>query len=93
MFEAIASQRDPNRAEEQRPVQTLLFSATLPKWVHRVAAKYMNDPKTIDLVGEGDGQASRDVKHLCVKCPWQLKPATISDLVTVYGGVKGKCFV
>lgn len=90
VFEAIKSQRDPSRVDTQRPVQTLLFSATLPKWVHRVAAQYMHKPETIDLVGEDDGQASSDVKHLCVKCPWQLKPATISDLVTVYGGVKGE---
>ena len=51
-------------------VQTLLFSATLPKWVYNTAKKYMRNPKTIDLVGEGDEQASKDVQHLCIKCPW-----------------------
>ena len=84
-IELVFSKIQEQRAVEQ-PVQTLLFSATLPKWVYNTAKKYMRNPKTIDLVGDSQGQASADVQHLCIKCPWQLKPATVSDLVHVYGG-------
>lgn len=31
--------------------QTMLWSATVPAWVHKVAQKYLHDAQTIDLVG------------------------------------------
>lgn len=31
--------------------QTLLFSATLPKWVNKVARRFQRNPLTVDLVG------------------------------------------
>jgi ATP-dependent RNA helicase DDX21 len=30
--------------------QSMLFSATMPGWVKKLARKYLNDPLTIDLV-------------------------------------------
>lgn len=89
VFAAIQEQRHA----DMPPVQTLLFSATLPRWVANTAKKYMRSPKTIDLVGEKDGQASSDVQHLCIKCPWQIKPATVADLVHCYGGVQGRTII
>lgn len=45
---------------EQR--QTMLFSATLPSWVNKVARRYLKNPKTIDLVGEQQtGKLNEDV--------------------------------
>jgi superfamily II DNA/RNA helicase len=42
--------------------QTMLFSATLPHWVQKVARRYQRDPKTIDLVGEDQtGKLNEDV--------------------------------
>jgi ATP-dependent RNA helicase DDX21 len=32
--------------------QTLLFSATLPKWVAGVARRFQRNPLKVDLVGE-----------------------------------------
>ena len=55
--------------------QLLLFSATLPPWVKKIAGEYCQNSSSlaeIDLVGGGkDGlnkivQASTDVKHTCV---------------------------
>lgn len=68
---------------KEEEVQVLLFSATLPKWVQDVAKKYMDDPETVDLVGEDDQQASTDVEHLMLQCPWHERPKAISDLIQV----------
>lgn len=83
------------RGADMDSVQVLLFSATLPKWVSDVAAKYMIDPISIDVVGDDDGtmSASKYVTHLMMQCPWQTKAATIGDLVTVYGGPDGRTIV
>lgn len=40
----------------------MLFSATLPTWVNKVARRYQKNPKTIDLVGEEQtGKLNEDV--------------------------------
>ena len=77
----------------ERTLQTLLFSATLPSWVHKTAQKYMRKPEVIDLVGDEVKKASTDVQHLCIKCPWQIKPATAGDCIRVYGGTSGRAIV
>jgi hypothetical protein len=42
--------------------QTMLFSATLPNWVSKVAKRYQRNPTTIDLVGEEQtGKLNEDV--------------------------------
>jgi ATP-dependent RNA helicase DDX21 len=42
--------------------QTMLFSATLPHWVQKVASRYQRNPKTIDLVGDDQtGKLNEDV--------------------------------
>ena len=35
-------------------MQTLLFSATLPAWVNKVAKKFQKNPLVVDLVGAKD---------------------------------------
>lgn len=40
----------------------MLFSATLPHWVQKVARRYQKEPQTIDLVGEDQtGKLNEDV--------------------------------
>lgn len=42
--------------------QTMLFSATLPHWVNKVARRYQQNPATIDLVGDDQtGKLNEDV--------------------------------
>lgn len=42
--------------------QTMLFSATLPNWVQKVASRYQKEPQTVDLVGEDQtGKLNEDV--------------------------------
>ena len=76
-------------------VQVLLFSATLPNWVKEVAAKYMINPESADLVGDTDARmtASKHVEHLVLQCPWQTKAATIGDVITAYSGPGGRVII
>jgi len=51
--------------------QTLLFSATVPRWVQRTARKYLrSDIVKLDLVGEGTVRTatSVQVRHACSLC-------------------------
>jgi hypothetical protein len=46
--------------------QTLLFSATLPDWVHQTARKYLRpDRKHLDLVGDDRMKTSKTVQVFC----------------------------
>ena len=72
--------------------QFILFSATVPKWVKDVAAKWMS-PKhhTVNLVGEKTSQTATLVEHLCICCSVPQRQETIGDVVKVYGR-DGSCF-
>ena len=73
--------------------QVVLFSATLPSWCKDVSRKYMTDPKVINLVVEGSGAASKDVQHLVLQAPWQVRASTTNDLIRMYSGVKGRTII
>ncbi|KAE9218546.1 ATP-dependent RNA helicase [Phytophthora fragariae] len=65
--------------------QTLLFSATIPKWVKDVADKYMQkDREYVNLVKESDSQASTDVQHIAIPCHWQGRPTLLANLLGIY---------
>ncbi|KAH7492573.1 hypothetical protein KRP22_001877 [Phytophthora ramorum] len=65
--------------------QTLLFSATIPKWVKDVADKYMaKDREFVNLVKDSDDQASTDVQHIAIPCHWQGRPTLLANLLGVY---------
>lgn len=61
--------------------QTMLFSATLPHWVQKVASRYQRQPRTIDLVGEDQtGKLNEDVTLNVI----QVRPLPAHTLVTVW---------
>ncbi|KAF1774403.1 P-loop containing nucleoside triphosphate hydrolase [Phytophthora cactorum] len=64
--------------------QTLLFSATIPKWVKDVADKYMKKAEYVNLVKDSDDQASTDVQHIAIPCHWQGRPTLLANLLGVY---------
>jgi hypothetical protein len=48
--------------------QTMLFSATLPSWVKKVARKYQKNPEVLDLVGEENtGKLADTIKLLIMQ--------------------------
>ncbi|KAJ3282070.1 hypothetical protein HDU76_008785, partial [Blyttiomyces sp. JEL0837] len=68
------------------PLQTLLFSATVPDWISGVLSKYMRpDRETVDLVGSQKLKTSEKVKHLCIPSRWQNRADVLGDIVAVYG--------
>jgi ATP-dependent RNA helicase DDX21 len=75
--------------------QVLLFSATLPPWVQKVAKQYMNMSKLlqVDLVQGTDAKASTDVRHIAIPCHWSSMASTISDCLAVYGSHKARTIV
>ena len=41
----------------------MLFSATLPAWINKVARRYLRTPITVDLVGEHNtGQLAESIR-------------------------------
>lgn len=53
--------------------QTMLFSATLPRWVKKLVKQYLNNPENIDLVGEGNtGKMPDSITALAVQVCWAV---------------------
>ncbi|KAG6728898.1 hypothetical protein I3842_01G000200 [Carya illinoinensis] len=71
--------------EKLPPVrQSMLFSATMPGWVKKLARKYLNNPLTIDLVGDQEEKLAEGIKLYAISATASSKRTILSDLVTVY---------
>ncbi|PKU77785.1 DEAD-box ATP-dependent RNA helicase 3, chloroplastic [Dendrobium catenatum] len=64
--------------------QNMLFSATMPGWVKKLARKYLDNPLTIDLVGEEEEKLAEGIKLYAVSTTSTSKRTILSDLITVY---------
>ncbi|XP_014495889.1 DEAD-box ATP-dependent RNA helicase 3, chloroplastic isoform X1 [Vigna radiata var. radiata] len=64
--------------------QSMLFSATMPAWVKKLARKYLNNPLTIDLVGDEEEKLAEGIKLYAISATATSKRTILSDLVTVY---------
>ncbi|KAK9292301.1 hypothetical protein L1049_020956 [Liquidambar formosana] len=64
--------------------QSMLFSATMPSWVKKLARKYLNNPLTIDLVGDQDEKLAEGIKIYAIPATATSKRTVLSDLITVY---------
>ncbi|GAX76678.1 hypothetical protein CEUSTIGMA_g4124.t1 [Chlamydomonas eustigma] len=72
----------------QEKIQTLLFSATMPKWIKDLCSRFLKkDHKFVDLIGDDvNVQASATtVKHLMLPCHFSQRPMLVKDLITSYG--------
>lgn len=66
--------------------QTLLFSATLPRWVTNITRRFLNNPVTVDTIGESDsGRMSDTITALACQVEQHAKPSMLVDLIAVYG--------
>ncbi|KAG2482998.1 hypothetical protein HYH03_018123 [Edaphochlamys debaryana] len=75
------------QGEEKRDqIQTLLFSATLPRWVQDLTKRFLRPGhKFLDLVGDDKMQAAVTVKHLMLPCSYPQRAGLLKDLITSYG--------
>ncbi|XP_022862006.1 DEAD-box ATP-dependent RNA helicase 3, chloroplastic-like [Olea europaea var. sylvestris] len=64
--------------------QSMLFSATMPGWVKNLARKYLDNPMTIDLVGDQEEKLAEGIKLYAISTTATSKRTILSDLVTVY---------
>ncbi|XP_068662654.1 DEAD-box ATP-dependent RNA helicase 3, chloroplastic-like [Aristolochia californica] len=64
--------------------QSMLFSATMPGWVKKLSRKYLNNPLTIDLVGDQDEKLAEGIKLYAIPTTSTSKRTILSDLITVY---------
>lgn len=74
--------------------QVLLFSATMPSWVHNIAEKYMSKSrKIIDLVGDSKQKAVTTVRHIAIPYQWTAVGNILNDVIAMYAGRTGKVIV
>jgi len=72
--------------------QLLLFSATVPEWVHKspFISKNMG---FINLVGNNTTRASSSISFFRRKCLRSEVPAMLGDLIRVYSGKHGRAII
>lgn len=83
---AVGFEEDVEVILENLPVkrQSLLFSATMPAWVKKLARKYLDKPLNIDLVGDQEEKLAEGIKLYAISTTSTSKRTILSDLITVY---------
>ncbi|KAL3635178.1 hypothetical protein CASFOL_019725 [Castilleja foliolosa] len=83
---AVGFEEDVEVILEKLPSQrqSMLFSATMPGWVKKLARKHLNNPLSIDLVGDQDEKLAEGIKLYALATTAASKRTILSDLVTVY---------
>jgi len=62
--------------------QTLLFSATIPRWVLQLVEKHLKkDRVVVDLVGDTDNQTPENLNHVAMGCMHQNRGPVIAQLI------------
>lgn len=64
--------------------QTLLFSATVPDWVRKLARTSLVNPHEVDLVGESKLKVAEGVSHVAVASAARQRSTLLADLITIY---------
>ena len=59
--------------------QTMLFSATMPDWVRRLAARYMRDPVTVEISARPEIAAG--VRQLYLQTTWSEKTDALTRIL------------
>lgn len=68
-------------APEER--QTMLFSATMPRWVERLANKHQRDALKIDLVKDSVAVQASSVEHHSIKIQAAQRTRVLADMLTI----------
>lgn len=92
IIEAIRQHQDLHSADELSRHQTLLFSATMPRWVRKVQQQYLrpgDQQVFIDLVGSGESQSVQNIRYLAVGAGERHQLAVLADLLQLYGSDTG----
>ncbi|GMY09589.1 DEAD-box ATP-dependent RNA helicase 53, mitochondrial-like [Fagus crenata] len=90
----VGFQEDVEKILEKLPEkrQTLMFSATMPTWIKKLTQNYLNQPLTIDLVGDSDQKLADGISLLSIASDMYGKASIIGPLITEHAK-GGKCIV
>ncbi|XP_020886695.1 DEAD-box ATP-dependent RNA helicase 53 [Arabidopsis lyrata subsp. lyrata] len=72
--------------------QSMMFSATMPSWIRSLTKKYLNNPLTIDLVGDSDQKLADGITTYSILADSYGRASIIGPLVTEHAK-GGKCIV
>ncbi|KAJ3669327.1 hypothetical protein LUZ60_011277 [Juncus effusus] len=83
---AVGFEEDVETILEKLPEvrQSMLFSATMPGWVKKLARKHLTEPLTIDLVGDQDEKLAEGIKLFALPSTATSKRTMLSDIITVH---------
>lgn len=82
-----------NRGATKKP-QSLLFSATVPQWVERIAIKFLSKHRIlVDLIKDAEIKTSRTVTHCSMCMKYKDIVPLMKDIVNVYCGKHGRCII
>jgi len=73
---------------QQDKIQTMLFSATMPKWIKDLCNRFLKPShKMVDLIGDDKlTQASATtVRHMMLPCHFTQRPQLVNDLIRSWG--------
>ncbi|KAK7300219.1 hypothetical protein RJT34_11059 [Clitoria ternatea] len=90
----VGFQEDVEKILERLPPkrQTLMFSATMPSWIKQITRNYLNNPLTIDLVGDSDQKLADGISLYSIASDMYAKAGILAPLITEHAK-GGKCIV
>jgi superfamily II DNA/RNA helicase len=78
-LESILASSPPSR-------QTVLFSATLPAWIHSVSRRFLKSPLLVDVVGNDGNQSPTTIRHTAICCPPVLLVLCCNNYALIMAG-------
>ncbi|KAL0911897.1 hypothetical protein M5K25_017831 [Dendrobium thyrsiflorum] len=83
---AVGFQEDVERILSYLPrkKQCMLFSATMPQWIHDLSRKYLRDPVVVDLVGDSDQKLAEGISLYSVSSTSPNKQNLLPTLISMY---------
>jgi superfamily II DNA/RNA helicase len=98
LFKIIRKHKGTESKTSLIPSQVMLFSATVPKWVHSVKQEYLGpNSVTVDLVGDHVTQANSNITYVSIPCLRENKRSVVGDIVRLYArstkNGKSRCIV
>lgn len=64
-----------------KDIQVLLFSATVPVWVKKMAENFLAPNfSMIDLAQNLKNKTSKTVRHLAINCPYHNRISALADI-------------
>lgn len=96
IFQALKPQTSAAKIDDKdiKPLQVLLFSATMPKWCLDLSKSYMREDLVyIDQVGESKQKAVTTVRHVAIRGEWHNLGSVINDVIAMFCGRQGRVLV